>query len=148
MKIIFFTSIGRTLYFVAGYEYGSTIGVELWKSDGTEVGTFMVKDINPKGDSNPGPLINLNGTLYFSADDGSHGRELWRSDGTEQGTYLFKEINTDPNSGASDPADLATVNGALFFTADDGIHGRELWKSDGTEAGTVMVKDITHKRKC
>jgi ELWxxDGT repeat protein len=138
----FFTSIGRTLYFVAGYEYGSTIGVELWKSDGTEVGTFMVKDINPKGDSNPGPLINLNGTLYFSADDGSHGRELWRSDGTEQGTYLFKEINADPNSGASDPGDLATVNGTLYFTADDGIHGRELWKSDGTVAGTVMVKDI------
>ena len=139
----FFTSIGRTLYFVAGYEYGSTIGVELWKSDGTEAGTFMVKDINPKGDSNPGPLINLNGTLYFSADDGSHGRELWRSDGTEQGTYLFKDINTAPNSGTSDPADLATVNGTLYFTADDGIHGRELWKSDGTEAGTVMVKDIT-----
>jgi len=137
-----FTSIGRTLYFVAGYEYGSTIGVELWKTDGTEAGTGMVKDINPYGGSNPGSLINLNGVLYFSADDGSHGRELWRSDGTEQGTYLFKDINTNQNSGTSDPGDFITVNGTLYFTADDGIHGRELWKSDGTEAGTVMVKDI------
>jgi len=28
--------------------------------------------------SNPGQLINVNGTLYFDASDGINGRELWR----------------------------------------------------------------------
>src|SRR5438093_723651 len=28
-------------------------GIELWKSDGTEWGTTLVKDINPAGDSSP-----------------------------------------------------------------------------------------------
>jgi ELWxxDGT repeat protein len=55
---------------------------QLWRSDGTEAGTFMVKDIMPGPDwSHPGSLTDVGGTLYFVATDGSHGYELWRSDG-------------------------------------------------------------------
>ena len=110
-----------------------SFGGELWKSDGTEAGTVMVKDINPNGDANPRELVNINGILYFDADDGVHGRELWRSDGTEAGTVMVKDIN---------PYDLVNINGVFCFNANDGVHGAELWRSDGTEAGTVMVKDI------
>jgi ELWxxDGT repeat protein len=102
---------------------------------------FLVRDINP-GDANsfPSELIDVNGTLFFTADDGTHGYELWKSDRTRVGTVMVKDIW--PGSTGSSPAELTDVNGALFFTADDGTHGLELWKSNGTEAGTVIVKDI------
>lgn len=68
-------------------------GGELWKSDGTEAGTVLVKDINPEGDSWPGSLANINGILYFSAMDEAYGWELWTSDGAEEGTTLLADIN-------------------------------------------------------
>ena len=47
--------------------------VELWKSDGTRTGTVRVKDINPAGNSNPANLVNVNGVLYFTANNGTNG---------------------------------------------------------------------------
>ena len=41
----------------------------------------------------PGNLTNVNGTLFFTANDGTHGYELWKSDGTAAGTVLVKDIN-------------------------------------------------------
>jgi ELWxxDGT repeat protein len=132
------TAVGATAYFSAN---DGAHGMELWKSDGTTLGTVLVKDINPgSGQSYPRNLTNFNGMLYFTGDDGTHGRELWKSDGTPTGTMMVKDIN--PGSAWSDPGLLAIVNGALFFRAVDDAHGRELWRSDGTTAGTVLVKDI------
>src|SRR5439155_1715482 len=88
----------------------------------------------------PQDLTNVNGTLYFTANEGKHGRELWKSDGTATGTVLVKDINKGQSS--SYPRDLTNLNGTLFFSANDGTHGGELWKSDGTDTGTVLVKDI------
>ena len=66
-------------------------GSELWKSDGTDPGTTLVKDVRPgpKG-SSIGCLTNIEGTAYFVANDGTEGFELWKSDGTETGTVLVK----------------------------------------------------------
>ena len=77
--------MGGALYFTASE---ATNGTELWKSDGTEAGTVPVKDICPgTGNSSPYYLANVNGTLYFRANEGK-GQELWKSDGREAGTTL------------------------------------------------------------
>jgi ELWxxDGT repeat protein len=132
-------NLNGTLYFSA---YDGENGRELWKSDGTEAGTVLVKDIFPGTDSgSPGEMTIVNGTLFFSARDGlTTGWELWRSDGTAAGTTLVKDIR--PGSNGSYPSSLTNLNGTLFFGANDGSTGQELWRSDGTAAGTVMVKDI------
>lgn len=134
----FLTNVDGMLFFTA---YDDATGVELWKSNGTEAGTILVRDIRPAAESSdPQALVHVNGLLYFTADDGSTGRELWRSDGTIGGTFLVRDIN--PASGSSSPASLISVFGGVFFRADNGSSGPELWRSDGTFFGTVLVKDI------
>jgi ELWxxDGT repeat protein len=121
-------------------------GRELWCSDGAPGSARMVKDINPKGDSDPRDFILYDAggatgmRLYFSADDGVHGRELWTSNGTEAGTYMVADIRK--GKAGSQPANLTVYFGYLYFTADDGKSGRELWRTNGTEAGTQLVMKI------
>jgi ELWxxDGT repeat protein len=101
----------------------------------------MLKDIHPgAGDSTPANLTRVNGTLFFTANDGVHGIELWKSDGTAVGTVLVKDIY--PGAPDSSPSSLANANGALLFAANDGVTGRELWKSRGTAATTVLEQNI------
>ncbi len=100
----------------------------------------LLKDVNPITASSPQFLTSVNETLYFWADDGTHGVELWKSDGTADGTLLVKDIR--PGGVSSLPIDMEAVNGTLFFVVNDGVVGAELWKSDGSAEGTVLVADI------
>jgi RHS repeat-associated protein len=133
-------TIGNTYFFSAN---DGSHGSELWKSDGTAIGTLLVKDIQ-SGSSGSSPSLGnaavMSSTLFFSANDGTNGTELWKSDSSAAGTVLVKDIRA--GSSGSLPNNLTVVNGTLFFTANDGTNGTELWKSDGTTAGTVLVKDI------
>lgn len=117
-------------------------GNELWRSDGTAAGTFMVRDIFPGEEgSSPLSLVNFNDRLYFFASDGVTGREFWTSDGTEEGTVLVKDMS--PNQSDSSlfrPPVIA--NGMMFFNPYTRDFGDELWVSDGTTDGTKLVKDI------
>jgi ELWxxDGT repeat protein len=120
------TNLNGTLYFAAS---DAANGRELWRSDGTALGTVLVKNIT-KGSQGADPryLTVVNGVLYFAAAGG-----LWKSDGTPTGTVLVKKV---------DAAFLRNVDGRLYFAGTDATYGSELWKSDGTAAGTMMVKDI------
>lgn len=136
------TNVNGILFFAAYTANGEN---ELWKSDGTSAGTVIVKDINPNsgiyGGADPYKLINVNGTLFFTAVDGTVGynRELWKSDGTIAGTVMVKNI--DPTSG-SYPENFININGTLFFSAKDDL-GEGLWKSDGSLSGTVKLKEFS-----
>jgi ELWxxDGT repeat protein len=119
------TAVGNTLYFTAS---DSSTGLELWKSDGTDAGTVLVKDIWAGADPNnsiPASLVNFNGTLYFAASEPTNGREVWSSDGTALGTRRVSNIN--PGTGNANPAKLTVVGTQLFFTATNGTNGTELW---------------------
>lgn len=126
--------------------YTPATGSELYITDGTSAGTFLVSDINPgPAGSSPGLMASLNdGFLYFSADDGVHGRELWRTNGTLAGTTFVKDIEPGPQSSFDvfSASDLFSNGSYLLFAANTTGSGNELWKSDGTGAGTVLLKDI------
>jgi len=76
----------------------------------------------------------VNGTLFFSAFDSTHGDELWQSNGTSAGTVLLQDIN--PGARSSNPGSFAGVGGTLFFAANDGATGQELWKASAPPSPT------------
>ncbi|MFZ4426528.1 MAG: ELWxxDGT repeat protein [Saprospiraceae bacterium] len=119
-------------------------GVEPWISDGTEAGTFLLRDINDNpavstGNSNPDNFTVYKGAVYFKARDASNGDELWVTDGTTAGTKMVKNIHPTANG---NPIDIVIYKNLLFFTATDNTSSSELWVSDGTEAGTRLFLDI------
>lgn len=121
--------------------FSSTNGIELWRSDGTAAGSFVVKDANPgAASSNPSNLTPAGRLLFFTATAADHGTELWRTDGTAAGTFMLKDIR--PGTESSQPSALASLGEVVYFAANDGTTGIELWKSDGTTEGTVLVRDL------
>lgn len=118
-------------------------GFELWRSDGTAAGTYMVKDINPGAPSSDAYEITAaQGKLYFSATTVSEGQEIWVSDGTDAGTKLLKDLIAGPVNGS--PAFIYETNNTVFFTSvgNGYLFSSQLWKTNGTTEGTVLVKDL------
>ncbi len=131
-----YVAIGNILYFRA-IDFNTGIK-SLWKSDGTVAGTFLVKSFDVNSLYH---FTNVNGTLFFVANDGTNGNEIWKSNGTTVGTVLVKDIYV--GSTGSTPNELTNVNGILYFTADDGIHGSEIWKTDGTAVNTSLIDIVS-----
>ena len=109
----------------------------------------MVKDIRPGprgslGQFGENGFTDVAGTLFFWANDGTHGEELWKSDGTLAGTVLVDDIRSgSPGSSRCCYQNPVAFASRLYFVANDGVHGQEPWMSDGTEDGTVM--GLRHK---
>lgn len=136
----FLTKVNNNLFFSGVASNGSpSLGRELFvKPQGQNA--FLIKDINLSpnifggtNSSDPSNLTDVNGTLFFTAFNGtSYG--IWKSDGNTPGTQIVKTI---------DAKNLCNVNGTLFFFSNSGSQF-QLWKSDGTTNGTVLVKTINN----
>lgn len=111
-------------------------GYELWRSDGTEMGTVLVKDFFPDGTAServaPRELIVVGDTLFLSAEDGQNGDQIWTSDGTMNGTELLKVIN--PNNSGSLPDWFARFGDEVLFVADDGRGASHRMETNSTSS--------------
>ena len=121
-------------------------GNEIWRTDGTAAGTFMVKDINGNAggslDYNT-PFVNFGNSMYFTADDDVNGSEVWKSDGTESGTVMLKDISINNNN--PQPVKLYATSNYLYFLIHDELEDdTNIWVSDGTESGTqeLLNEDV------
>ena len=132
--------LGDTLFLAAA---GDRRGMELWKSDGTEAGTVLVKDVCPDNfcSSRPDLLTVVQSYLYFLAKDEHHDTSLWRSDGTESGTIMIVSPGHNLN-GEPWRVNEYTGFGSELLMSARGADGVELWKTDGTIERTIQVKDI------
>lgn len=122
------------LFFVGADQTGN---FELWATDGTATGTYLVKNIvaDPAFvmPSYPQYFVDFQNEVYFACRAG-----LWKTDGTDAGTVLVN--NTDPESAFGfSPRDLFATDQAIYMIQND-----NLWISDGSTAGTVKLKDLSH----
>src|SRR5262249_11920119 len=134
------------LYFGGTTSGDITQTPQLWRTDGTDSGTYQVANNFLGNDIDTFALQSmavLNGSLVFQGSS-STDFELWKADGTASGTVLVKDIMVAAPFlvFGSAPALMTLFNGQVYFSADDWYHGREIWRTDGTTAGTVLVKNI------
>lgn len=85
---------GRLYFGFGDYENHKN---SLWRSDGTKVGTKILRNFGASGQVNEVAVRSLAGSkpnLLLVGGDAAHGREPWLSNGTSSGTKLLKDINT------------------------------------------------------
>ncbi|HZH75219.1 MAG TPA: hypothetical protein VEY88_04245, partial [Archangium sp.] len=114
-------------------------GSELWASDGTEAGTWLVKELSPGMGDGPYDLTDVQGTVYFMTRDdyGLAGSSLWKTDGTTAGTVVVKHFPRGEDIERDVVNSLTVVQGTVYF-----LYLNQLWKSDGTQAGTTLFRQL------
>lgn len=137
-----FLSENDIAYFGAG---GSDFGSGLWRSDGTNEGTWLVDSFTggslfPEA-TLPREIVRWHGDLYTSAGFGR--RELWKGSGEAGSMTLLRGFGSD-----DDPAGVGRLTPSpdyLFFgvgTLRYSIGFHELWRTDGTESGTLRLLSL------
>jgi ELWxxDGT repeat protein len=134
--------VGRKVFFKADYKEATT-GEELWITDGTSAGTYLVKDINwevmnpatPEDGKTRNSAIDqmvnfYNEKLFFKAWTPDWGNEPWASDGTEEGTYMISDTNpTKGDNGIGNGGNMTEVG---QYPYNGNVYGRGWYNENGT----------------
>ena len=127
---IYYTTVWDGIaYFVAND--GQT-GFELWRSDGTDNGTWQLKELTSGEEfSWPKNLTPFGEMLLFTSEASTGGLQLWKTDGTTDGTVQVKEDT--PNLHIFG---LTRLGDSVYFRAGSQRH---LWRSAGTAETTYPI---------
>jgi ELWxxDGT repeat protein len=102
------------------------LGRELWRTDGTAAGTFLLAHLADQGSV----LLPLRGGLLFQGLDLRHGTEPWFTDGTVAGTHMVADLIPGPEGSFAYGGGAAVAGGFAYFNN---------WRTDGTAAGTRQL---------
>ena len=134
------------------------LGEELWISDGTPSGTYMISDVNPQTISvqtDGGPLccydsiggepmepVIMGDEIFFTAENkvADLGRELYKTNLITTESTIVRDVRFGEIS--SGVTGLTVFDNRVYFSADNGNTGAELWATNGSFNGTVLVADI------
>ena len=144
--------VGRKVFFIGDVadKEGVTYGDELWVTDGTADGTYMVKDINREvnknsdyeGSTNGAAIAHLcnfyNEKLFFKAWSWESGNEPWATDGTEEGTYEIFNTNPTSNPNNLDDNGVPMGNGGGVTKVGRPALGHIFFRSYTPEVGNEL----------
>jgi ELWxxDGT repeat protein len=107
-------------------------GYELWRTDGTVAGTFMLAELIPGAEPQAASPSNFRvfGSVVLFDDTAGN---MWRTDGTAAGTFVLAPLRFGPATALGDQ---------LLFVAEDAAAAVGLWRTDGTAAGTVLLQPL------
>ncbi len=122
--------VGGNLVYAADM---NEFGEEVWVSDGTENGTFLLEDTAPGEEgSRPNAFTSISGGVLFGTTV-ENVWKLWWTDASPKSPVLLLEVEVDgPTFG---PEEMHPAGGGAYFFVDSG-----LWWSDGTSSGTKLIR--------
>lgn len=136
--------VGSVFYFTAD---DGVHGNELWRSDGTALGTFMIKDMNTYDSTQWGAyeadiksFVVFNNKLYFSA---ANENNDWRY-------YYVSGKTTISEVGVVGPVNYSMHHNGklyLFAQASASNYDMTLWVTDGTPGSLRVHADIESHNK-
>ncbi|MCP4178100.1 MAG: hypothetical protein GY756_10065, partial [bacterium] len=125
------TILNNELYFNANDNYDYS-GGEIWKSDGTEIGSSLVTNYS-------GILFGLTtvgNQIYMTIKTDDNTLQIWKSNGTSSGTLLIKDNIAVCNV----PTFQESINNLFIFTIQvPSTNNSKVWRSDGTDSGTYAI---------
>jgi ELWxxDGT repeat protein len=130
--------LGTVLFFVT---QDDTHGNEIWRTDGTAAGTYMVQDMSTSDVQNQGieysvfRFILHNNQLFTTAIDNERDTYLWRFNGSQ-----FEKINKEISD-----YEVVSHNGLIYIWGRDtrDWNGSVLEVTDGTLEGFRLLVEYT-----
>jgi len=121
---------GAVFFRAVSHQYDYNYTSQLWRTDGTEAGTYEVWD----GDVNPAPLTAAGHNLFFVGSLNRSAQILWATGGTYRRTHYVQQVDRWN-------VEMYAQGDTLVYTGADA-----LWRSDGTTDGTAELKHLDPNR--
>jgi ELWxxDGT repeat protein len=135
----YMTAAGNTVYFIDESQ--------VWKTDGTEIGTVAVTNFPADESIMKEKMTVINDKLMFRHYSSVEGLEMYVLDLATGESGLLKETfaGTSPSWSNSIYATPVLLNGKAWFFAEHDHNKFSLWKTDGTPENTELAFDLENQ---